>query len=34
MSSSICSSRAAVRNLGRDHGYWPSTWRIYGKELT
>jgi len=26
-------ARAAVPNMRKDHGYWPSAWRIYGKEL-
>ena len=26
-------ARAAIPNLSKDRGYWPSTWRIYGKEL-
>ncbi len=26
-------ARAAVPKLKRNHGYWPSAWRIYGKEL-
>ena len=27
-------ARAAIPKLRKNHGYWPSTWRIYGKELT
>jgi GNAT superfamily N-acetyltransferase len=27
-------ARAAVPKLRKNHGYWPSTWRIYGKTLT
>ncbi len=27
-------SRAAIPMLRKNHGYWPSAWRIYGKELT
>jgi GNAT superfamily N-acetyltransferase len=27
-------ARTAIPRLRKDHGYWPSTWRIYGKELT
>jgi GNAT superfamily N-acetyltransferase len=26
-------ARAAIPKLRRNRGYWPSTWRIYGKEL-
>jgi GNAT superfamily N-acetyltransferase len=27
-------ARAAIPKLRKNRGYWPSTWRIYGKELT
>jgi RimJ/RimL family protein N-acetyltransferase len=27
-------ARAATPKLRKDRGYWPSVWRIYGKELT
>ena len=27
-------ARAAIPRLRKNRGYWPSTWRIYGKELT
>jgi GNAT superfamily N-acetyltransferase len=27
-------ARAAIPKLKRNRGYWPSAWRIYGKELT
>ena len=27
-------ARAAIPRLRRNRGYWPSTWRIYGKDLT
>jgi hypothetical protein len=27
-------SRAGIPRLKKNCGYWPSTWRIYGKELT
>jgi len=27
-------ARAAIPKMKRNRGYWPSTWRIYGKELT
>jgi GNAT superfamily N-acetyltransferase len=27
-------ARAAIPKLRKDRGYWPSTWRIYGKDLT
>ena len=26
-------ARAAIPKLRKDRGYWPSTWRIYGKDL-
>ena len=26
-------ARAAIPKLRSNHGYWPSTWRIYGKDL-
>jgi GNAT superfamily N-acetyltransferase len=27
-------ARAAIPKMRKNRGYWPSTWRIYGKELT
>jgi GNAT superfamily N-acetyltransferase len=27
-------ARTAIPKLRKNHGYWPSTWRIYGKDLT